>query len=74
MNDLNNLVRMIECMQIAAKAIEQEEWEKYEADDTRFCIWFRRLQKLNTLTEVLLEAYKFQKKVMLRPKEPTDAS
>ena len=74
MSDLNDLVRLIETMQIAAKDIEQEEWKTYQADDTKFGIWFAQQQRLRTLTDVLIEAYKFQRRVILRLKEPTDAA
>ena len=74
MNELDKLVGMIESIQAAAKANERDAWEKYQKDDTKFAAWFGQLQRLNALTDVLISAYKFQKEVILRPKEPTDAA
>ena len=55
MSDLNDLVRLIETMQMTAKANEQEEWQKYQADDTRFSIWFAQQQRLRAITDFLLD-------------------
>ena len=69
MNDLNNLVRMIESIQAAAKANERDAWEKYQKDDTKFAAWFGQLQRLNALTDFLITAYKFQKDFILKGKQ-----
>ena len=69
MNELNKLVAMIESMQWATKASEQDAWELFAADDKKFAIWFGQLQRLNALTDVLVVAYKFQREVILRGKE-----
>jgi len=74
MNLLNYLVRLIETMQMSAKASEQEAWENFQTDDSKFGIWFAHQQRLRALTDVLIECYKFQRDLILRPKGPTDAA
>ena len=69
MSELNKLVAMIESMQWATKASEQDAWELFAADDKKFAIWFGQLQRLNALTDVLITAYKFQKDLILKGKQ-----
>ena len=69
MSDLNYLVRLIETMQLAAKAREQDAWKSYQADDTKFGVWFAQQQRLRTLTDTLIECYKLQREVILRGEE-----